>query len=101
MNCTELAAAVHYDLPVVVVVMNNGVLGMVRQWQGLSCNERYTATTLNRATDFVKTACAFGCAGRRAETKEELEAALRDAFASGKAYVIDCKIGADEKVYMR
>jgi acetolactate synthase-1/2/3 large subunit len=101
MNCIELATAVHFDLPLVIVIMNNGVLGMVRQWQELLCHERYTATTLNRGTDFVMAAQAFGCIGLRAETMTEAEESLRKAFASGHTCVVDCRISENEKAYMR
>ena len=64
MNLNELATAVTYKIPVIIVLFNNGVLGMVRQWQSLFFNKHYSATTLDRKTDFVKLAEAFGAKGR-------------------------------------
>lgn len=98
MNLNELATAVSQRLPLVIVIMNNGVLGMVRQWQTLFYGKRYANTTLNRKTDFVKLAEAFGAAGFRAETEEELTAALNRAFSSDGTTVIDCAVNRDEFV---
>ncbi len=99
MNLNELATAVSHDIPIVIVLMNNGVLGMVRQWQTLFFGGRYSNTVLGaRKTDFVKLAEAFGAIGVRVSTKEELEVALKDAFASGKTVVIDTLIDKDEFV---
>ncbi len=98
MSLTELATAVTYRVPVVILVMNNGVLGMVRQWQTLMFEERYSATVLERGTDFVAVAQAFGAQGERAATLEELEAALDRAFATEGPYVIDLAVDKDELV---
>ncbi len=99
MNLNELATAVSHDIPVVIVLMNNGVLGMVRQWQTLFFGGRHSSTTLSeRKTDFVKLAEAFGAIGYRAETKEEFEAAFKKALASGSTVVIDTIIDKDEFV---
>lgn len=98
MNLNELATAVSQRLPLTVVIMNNGVLGMVRQWQTLFYGKRYANTTLNRKTDFVKLAEAFGAAGFRAETEAELTDALSKAFASDGTTVIDCAVNCDEFV---
>ena len=98
MNLNELATAVTYDLPVVVVLMNNGVLGMVRQWQTLFFGKRYSHTLLGRKTDFVKLAEAFGAEGRRAETAEEFERHFSEAMEKGGVTVIDTKINMDEFV---
>lgn len=99
MNLNELATAVSHNIPIVIVLMNNGVLGMVRQWQTLFFGGRYSSTVLgNRQTDFVKVAEAFGAIGKRARTKEEFKAALAEAFASGKTVVIDTLIDKDEFV---
>ncbi len=98
MNLNELATAVSQDAPVIVVIMNNGVLGMVRQWQTLFFDKHYSNTTLNRKTDFVKLAEAFGAEGARAQTVEELEKALDTAFASDKTFVIDCAVYCNEFV---
>lgn len=98
MNLNELATAVSQQLPLVIVIMNNGVLGMVRQWQTLFYGKRYANTTLNRKTDFVKLAEAFGAAGFRAETEEELTKALKNAFGYQGTTVIDCAVDRDEFV---
>jgi acetolactate synthase-1/2/3 large subunit len=98
MNLNEFATAVMHNLPVVVIVMNNNVLGMVRQWQGLFYGKRYSNTTLNRVTDYVKLAEAFGGAGYRAETITELNSALEKAFGGKLPVIIECLIDPDEKV---
>ncbi|MBQ6714461.1 MAG: biosynthetic-type acetolactate synthase large subunit [Clostridia bacterium] len=98
MNLNELATAVTYNTPVVTVVMNNGVLGMVRQWQTLFYGKRYSNTTLGRKTDFVKLADAFGLPGERVSTKEEFEAAFKRAMSYDGPYLIDTLIGMDEFV---
>ena len=98
MNLIELATAVSQKLPIIVIVMNNGVLGMVRQWQCQFYGARYSQTTLNRATDFVKIAEGFGARGYRAESLEQLKAILDDHFNSPTPVVIDCVIDKDERV---
>lgn len=98
MNLNELATAVSQRLPLVIVIMNNGVLGMVRQWQTLFYEKRYANTTLNRKTDFVRLAEAFGAAGFRADTEEALAEALEKAFAYRGTTVIDCAVERDEFV---
>lgn len=98
MNLNELATAVSCRLPIAIVLLNNGVLGMVRQWQTLFFNKHYSATTLQRQTDFVKLAEAFGATGCRVETPAALEAALRSAYAADGPVLIDCRIDQDEFV---
>jgi acetolactate synthase-1/2/3 large subunit len=98
MNLQELATAVSTNAPVIVVLMNNGVLGMVRQWQTLFFNKHYSNTTLCRQTDFVKLAEAFGALGFRAENTAELSDALDKAIEAKRPAVIDCKIDMDEFV---
>jgi len=98
MNLNELSTAQYYGLPVIVVVFNNGTLGMVRQWQTLTSGGRYSQTTLDRGPDFVKLAGAYGLKGRRVTEVSELEEALREALAGGEAAVIDCAIDIDEMV---
>ena len=98
MNLNELATAVRYNVPVVVVIMNNGVLGMVRQWQTLFYDKHYSNSVLERKTDFAAFAKAFGADGEAVGTPEELDAALTRAFAAAGPYVIDCKIDKDEFV---
>ena len=99
MNLNELATAVVNQVPLVILLLNNGVLGMVRQWQTLFFDKHYSNTTLSdRQTDFVKLAEAFGAQASRALTLEELEAALTKAFACDGPYLIDCAIDKDEFV---
>ncbi|MDR0326475.1 MAG: biosynthetic-type acetolactate synthase large subunit [Oscillospiraceae bacterium] len=99
MNMAELAAAQTENLPVIVILFNNGVLGMVRQWQSMFHQNRHAATTTNRQTDYVKLAEAFGALGFRAENEEQFEKALDQALLSGKTCVIDCAIGPDDMVF--
>lgn len=98
MNCNELATEQHYDIPVITVIFNNAVLGMVRQWQTLTCDKRYSQTTLNRGPDFIKLAQAYGLEGRRVTNVAQLEEALGEALNFGHGYVIDCAIDIDELV---
>ncbi len=98
MNLNELATAVTYKIPIVIVLMNNGVLGMVRQWQTLFFGKRYSSTVLSRKTDFVALAKAFGADGYLAETAVEFRKAFGEALKSGKTTVIDVRIDKDEMV---
>ena len=98
MNCNELATEQYYHLPIITVVFNNGTLGMVRQWQTLIYNKRYSQTTLDRAPDFVKLAEAYGLKGRRVTNVAELEDALKEALERKTGYIIDCAIDTDEMV---
>ena len=98
MNLNELATAVTYDIPVVIVLMNNGVLGMVRQWQTLFFGKRYSSTILNRKTNFVKLAESFGADGYHAETAVEFRRAFKTAVEKGKTAVIEVCIDKDELV---
>ena len=98
MNLNELATAVSYNCPVVTVVMNNGVLGMVRQWQTLFFGKRYSNTVLQRKTDFVKLADAFGMPAERVETPDEFRAAFERAMKHDGPYLIDAIIDKDEFV---
>ena len=99
MNCNEFATAVKYNIPIKVIVMNNNALGMVRQWQSLFYEARYSQTTLDRATDFVKLAEAFGGVGFRVEKREELDDVLKEALAVNKPVIIDYRIDSDKKVF--
>ena len=99
MNCNEFATAVKYNIPIKVIVMNNNALGMVRQWQSLFYEARYSQTTLDRATDFVKLAEAFGGVGFRVEKREELENVLSSALSTNKPVIIDYRIDSDKKVF--
>ncbi len=98
MNLNEMATAVSQKTPLVIVVMNNGVLGMVRQWQTMFYQKHYSETTLNRATDFVALAEAFGAKGFRATDEASLDAALKEAFSYEGPVLIDCMINCDERV---
>ena len=98
MNLTELATAVTYHIPVVIVIFNNRVLGMVRQWQTLFFEGRYACTEPERKTDFVKLAEAFGARAGRAQTGEEFEALLQTALAQNEPFVIDVCMDKDEIV---
>ena len=99
MDCNEFATAVNFKIPVKVIVMNNNALEMVRQWQSLFYECRYAETTLNRATDFVKLAEAFGGTGFRVEKPEELQEVLEKALATDGPVIIDYKIDSDDMVF--
>ena len=99
MNMNEIATATRHNIPVIQVVINNHVLGMVRQWQNLFYGQRYSATVLNDAVDFVKLAEAMGAKGVRVTTQAEFKEAFKEALASGKPVVIDCQIDQDDKVW--
>ena len=98
MNLNELATAVRYNVPVVVIIINNGVLGVVRQWQTLFYDKHYSNSVLERKTDFSAFAQAFGADGEAVTTPEELDEALNRAFSCEGPYIIDCKIDKDEFV---
>ena len=99
MNCNELATAVHYKLPIIIAVLNNGTLGMVRQWQTMFYEKRYAHTTLDRGPDFVKLAEAYGAIGIRVTRKEEVVPAIEKALASDNVpVVIDFVIDINERV---
>ncbi len=99
MNMNEIATAVRHQIPVIQVVINNHVLGMVRQWQDLFYDERYSATVLRDAVDFVKLAEAMGAEGIRAESQEQFQEAFARALTLNKPVVIDCQIDSDDKVW--
>lgn len=94
----EMATAVSHKIPLVILILNNGVLGMVRQWQTLFFEKHYSNTVLDRKTNFVKLAEAFGAKGEAVFTVEELDKALANAFAENGPYLIDCAIDKDEFV---
>lgn len=98
MNLNELVTMKSYDLPVVIVVMNNSVLGMVRQWQKLFYGSRFSQTDPHRATDFVKLANAFGVEGMRITKPEEIKPVLQKAVDLKKPVVVDCVISPDVNV---
>ena len=99
MNINELASAVRNRIPMIQVVINNHVLGMVRQWQTLFYGKRYSNTTLQDGMDFVKVAEGMGAEGMTVTTREELDVAIERAFAAEGPFVIDCRIDSDEKVW--
>lgn len=99
MNLNELATAVSEKIPLVILLMNNGVLGMVRQWQTLFFDKHYSNTMLDkRQTDYVRLAEAFGAHAKRVMTLEQLDAALTEGFSCDGPYLIDCAVGMDEFV---
>lgn len=99
MNMNEIATAARYNIPIIQIVFNNHVLGMVRQWQTLFYGQRYSHTTLNDSVDFVKLAEAMGAAAFRITKKEEVESVIKEAIALNKPVVIDCQIASDDKVW--
>ncbi|MCL1842536.1 MAG: biosynthetic-type acetolactate synthase large subunit [Defluviitaleaceae bacterium] len=100
MNNIELATAVEYDLPVIEVIINNHNLGMVRQWQTMFYDKRYSQTSLHsKTTDFIKLAEAYGAAAFNVTTPAEVDDAIKNALALGKPVVINCEVGDDDKVF--
>ena len=99
MNMNEIATAVRHSIPIIQVVINNHVLGMVRQWQDLFYGKRYSATVLNDAVDFVKLAEAMGAKGIRATTQEEFKEAFEKALTLNRPVVIDYQVDSDDKVW--
>ena len=99
MNMNEIATATRYNIPIIQIVINNHVLGMVRQWQTLFYGKRYSNTVLNDAVDFVKIAEGMGAKAYRVTTVEEFEAALKDAIEMNIPCVIDAQIDQDDKVF--
>lgn len=99
MNSTELATVAKYRVPIIQVVLNNNALGMVRQWQNLFYQGRYSNTTLGPDVDFVKLADAYGIPAVRITREEEMEEALQKALDRRGPFLIECVIHKDEKVY--
>jgi acetolactate synthase, large subunit, biosynthetic type len=99
MNMNELCTASRYNIPIVQVILNNHVLGMVRQWQNLFYGQRYSETVLDDVVDFVKLAEAMGIKAYRVTKKEEFVPIFKEAVESGKPALIDCQIAADDKVF--
>jgi len=99
MNIQELAPAVYNKIPVKVCILNNGYLGMVRQWQELFYNRRYSATQLTGNPDFVRVAEAYGAKGRRVTAKEEVRPALEEALADRDVWVLDFLVEQSENVF--
>ena len=99
MNIQEMATAVQFCLPIKVVILNNGYLGMVRQWQELFCDKRYACTAMAHAPDFVKLAEAYGALGLRAETPDQVEAVLKEGLNSPQTVIMDFVVEQEEGVY--
>lgn len=99
MNMNEIATATRYNIPIIQVVVNNHVLGMVRQWQNLFYGKRYSHTVLNDAVDFVKLAEAMGAKAYRVTRQEDLKSVLEEAIALKAPVLIECQINCDDKVY--
>ena len=99
MNMNEMAAAVSANIPIVILVFNNHVLGMVRQWQSLFYDHRYSNTSIDRQTDYVKLAEAFGGKGLRIKTRHDIKAVMEEALASKVPCIVDCWIDKDDCVY--
>ncbi|MDO5376847.1 MAG: biosynthetic-type acetolactate synthase large subunit [Clostridia bacterium] len=98
MNLTELSTIAYYSIPVIIVIFNNGTLGMVRQWQTLFFGHRYSQTTLDRGPDFMKLAEAYGLPGTRVDSIEAFAEAFERAYAGGKPCIIECMLDIDEMV---
>ena len=99
MNLNELATASRYNIPIIEVIINNSVLGRVRQWQDIFYDERYSYTTFNDPVDFVKVAEGFGVIAKKVTTIEEFEFAFEEALDAGRPVVLDCHIDLDDKVW--
>lgn len=99
MNMNELATASRYNIPIIQVVINNHVLGMVRQWQTLFYGKRYSQTVLHDKVDFCKVAEGLGCEAIRVTTREEVQPALEKAIALNAPVLIECIIPEDDKVF--
>jgi len=99
MNIQEMATAVQHCLPVKVAILNNGFLGMVRQWQQLFYDHRYSCTCMNCSPDFAKLAEAFGAVGLRAVKPSEVEPVLREAIATPRPVIMDFVVEQEENVY--
>jgi acetolactate synthase-1/2/3 large subunit len=99
MNIQEMATATQYHLPVKIVILNNGFLGMVRQWQEFFYDRRYACTELNGAPDFVKLADAYGAVGLRATRPQEVEPVLEKALSLSKPVMMDFVVEREECVY--
>ncbi|MDY6866272.1 MAG: thiamine pyrophosphate-dependent enzyme, partial [Halobacteriota archaeon] len=99
MNCQELATAVENDIQIKVMILNNGYLGMVRQWQELFYGRRYSHTNLESKTDFVKLAEAFGAIGKRVTKKEDVRPAIEEAMNIDRPIVIDFVVDREENVF--
>ncbi|MBQ2204451.1 MAG: acetolactate synthase large subunit, partial [Lachnospiraceae bacterium] len=98
MNLNELATEQHYNIPIITLIYDNQVLGMVRQWQNIIYDKHFSETVLDRGPDFVKLAESFGLKAKRVTNEKELRETLKEAVDSKVGYVIDCVIDKDEMV---
>lgn len=98
MNLTELSTVQHYDIPVIILLFNNGTLGMVRQWQTLFFSKHYSQTTLDRGPDFIKLADAYGLKGWRVDSLSGFRQAVGEALKAGHPCIVECMLGIDEMV---
>lgn len=98
MNLSELATVASYNVPVVMIIMNNKVLGMVRQWQKIFYGNRFSDTDPHRATDFVKVAESFGIKGVRIENNSQVDDVIKSACEGNEPILIDCRISPDSNV---
>lgn len=98
MNLNELATVSKYNLAITILLLNNHTLGMVRQWQNLFCDRRFSETDIGDEIDYVKLAGAFGIEGKRARLADELDSALNKAYCSDRAVLIECVVGNDDMV---
>ena len=99
MNMNELATAARENLPLIEIIVNNHVLGMVRQWQTLFYEQHYSATVLDDGVDYVKIAEAMGAKARRVTSREEFDDALQEALSCRQPFVIDALVDSDDKVW--
>ena len=99
MNMNEIATATRYNIPIIQVILDNHVLGMVRQWQDMFYGKRYSHTILKDKVDFVKVAEGLGAKAYRITKMEEVEPVLKEAIALNAPVVIDCQINCDDKVF--
>ena len=99
MNCNELATVSKYRLPIIILLFNNCALGMVRQWQKLFCDGRYSQTDITGEVDYMKLAEAYGLKGKRVEDIAALEEALKEAVKSEQAMVIECILSKNDNVF--
>lgn len=98
MNLNELSTAVTYNLPITILLMNNGALGMVRQWQKIFYSSRFSQTTVRKKTDYVLFAESFGAIGMRIEKEEDIIPTLRSALDTHSPVLVDCRIPIDDNV---
>jgi acetolactate synthase-1/2/3 large subunit len=99
MNCNELATVSKYKLPIITLLFNNSALGMVRQWQNLFCNARYSQTDITGEVDYMKLVEAYGIRGKKVENLKDLEETLKEAAKINKATVIECVLSKDDNVF--